>query len=115
MARYIDLDKAEFLKVEGNKEFNHGVDCCINSLLEIEPVDVVERAEYDKVVANNRSHAKIIVNQERKLKDLHSKIDKAFEKIKHDMIAHSGTGEKVIQAYSDGLKKALEYLKNIGE
>lgn len=44
-----------------------------------------------------------------------SKIDKAIEEIKQDMIAHSGTGEEVIQAYCDGLKKALEYLGNIGE
>jgi hypothetical protein len=44
-----------------------------------------------------------------------SKIDKAIEDIKQDMIAHSGTGEQVIQAYCDGLKKALKYLENIGE
>lgn len=44
-----------------------------------------------------------------------SKINKATENIKQDMIAHSGTGEEVIQAYCDGLKKALEYLENIGE
>ena len=44
-----------------------------------------------------------------------SKIDKAIAEIKQDMIAHSGTGEEVIQAYRDGLKKALEYLDNIGE
>jgi hypothetical protein len=43
-----------------------------------------------------------------------SKVDKAIEKIKQDMIAHSGTGEEVIQAYCDGLKKALKYLENIG-
>lgn len=42
MARYINLDKVEFLKVKGNKEFNHGVDCCIDELLKIEPVDVIE-------------------------------------------------------------------------
>ena len=44
-----------------------------------------------------------------------SKVDKATENIKQDIIAHSGTGEEVIQAYCDGLKKALEYLENIGE
>jgi hypothetical protein len=41
MSRYIDLDQIEFLKVDGNKEFNHGVDCCINTLLEAEPIEVV--------------------------------------------------------------------------
>lgn len=41
MSRYIDLDQIEFLKVDGNKEFNHGVDCCINRLLEAEPIEVV--------------------------------------------------------------------------
>lgn len=44
-----------------------------------------------------------------------SKVDKAITEIKQDMIAHSGTGEEVTQAYCDGLKKALEYLENIGE
>ena len=41
MSRYIDLDQIEFLKVDGNKEFNHGVDCCINRLLEEEPIKAV--------------------------------------------------------------------------
>lgn len=41
MRRYIDLDQIEFLKVDGNKEFNHGVDCCINRLLRAEPIKAV--------------------------------------------------------------------------
>ncbi len=41
MSRYIDLDQIEFLKVDGNKEFNHGVDCCINTLLEAETIEAV--------------------------------------------------------------------------
>lgn len=41
MSRYIDLDQIEFLKVDGNKEFNHGVDCCINKLLDAEPIEAV--------------------------------------------------------------------------
>ena len=41
MSRYIDLDQIEFLKVDGNEEFNHGVDCCINRLLEEEPIEIV--------------------------------------------------------------------------
>lgn len=41
MSRYIDLDKVEFLKVDGNEEFNHGVDCCVNRLLEAEPIKAV--------------------------------------------------------------------------
>lgn len=32
MSRYVDLDQIEFLKVDGNEEFNHAVDCCINRL-----------------------------------------------------------------------------------
>ncbi len=49
MSRYIDLDQVEFLKVDGNKEFNHGVDCCINTLLKQErvtaiPLDKVKKA-----------------------------------------------------------------------
>lgn len=42
MSRYIDLNQTEFLKVDGNKEFNHGVDCCINKLLKQEPVKVIQ-------------------------------------------------------------------------
>jgi len=49
------------------------------------------------------------------LERLETGINKAIEEIEQDMIAHSGTGEEVIQAYCDGLKKALEYLENIGE
>jgi hypothetical protein len=41
MSRYIDLDQIEFLKVDGNKEFNHGVDCCVNRLLKAEPIKAV--------------------------------------------------------------------------
>lgn len=50
MARYVDLDKVEFLKVDNNKEFNHGVDCCINKLLEIEPADVIERENVKRLI-----------------------------------------------------------------
>ncbi len=41
MGRLIDLDIVEFLKVDGNKEFNHGVDCCINRLLEQPIVEAI--------------------------------------------------------------------------
>lgn len=41
MSRYIDLDQIEFLKVDGNEEFNHGVDCCVNRLLKVEPIKAV--------------------------------------------------------------------------
>lgn len=49
MSKYIDLDNVEFLKVDGNKEFNHGVDCCINTLLKQErvtaiPLDKIKQA-----------------------------------------------------------------------
>jgi hypothetical protein len=41
MSRFVDLDQVEFLKVDGNKEFNHGVDCCINRLLKAEPIKAI--------------------------------------------------------------------------
>ena len=41
MNKYIDLDQIEFLKVDGNKEFNHGVDCCINRLQNAKPIEIV--------------------------------------------------------------------------
>lgn len=84
--------------------------------------DVIERSEYEKVLEENKQLKRIIsdkVDEDLRcafeVKELRSKINKAIEKIKQDMIAHSGTGEEVIQAYCDGLKKALEYLENIGE
>lgn len=49
MSRYIDLDQTEFFKVDENKEFNHGVDCCINRLLEAEPIKVVSLDRVKKV------------------------------------------------------------------
>lgn len=48
--RLIDLDQIEFLKVDGNKEFNHGVDCCINKLLEAEPIEVVSLDKLKQVI-----------------------------------------------------------------
>lgn len=41
MSRLIDLDTIEFLKVDGNKEFNHGVDCCIDTLLKAPTVKAI--------------------------------------------------------------------------
>lgn len=41
MRRYIDLEHIEFLKVDGNKEFNHGVDCCVNRLLAEKPIEAI--------------------------------------------------------------------------
>ena len=35
-------------------------------------------------------------------------LDKIRAEIFEEMFSHSGTGEEVIQAYSDGLKKGLE-------
>ena len=86
MARYIDLDKVEFLKVKGNEEFNHGVDCCISKLLEIEPVDVIERVEYEKLKQKNieleieyDDIMKMNTLRVNEYKQLRSKIDKALE------------------------------------
>lgn len=88
MARFIDLDAVEFLKVDGNEEFNHGVDCCINKLLEIEPADVVERAEYQKLKEKNTeleimSDNFLRLNEVLKKENsrLHEKINKAIEEI----------------------------------
>ena len=47
MGRLIDLDKVEFLKVDKNIEFNHGVDCCINRLLEQPTVEAIPKADYE--------------------------------------------------------------------
>ena len=87
----------------------------INSL---PTADVVERFEYEKLRLVNLDCARTnegLLGEHKQLIKLRSKINKAIEEIKEDMIAHSGTGEEVIQAYCDGLKKALEYLENIGE
>lgn len=37
-------------------------------------------------------------------------LDKIRAEIKEEVISHSGTGEEVIQAYADGLKKGLDIL-----
>jgi hypothetical protein len=49
MSNLIDLDQVELLKVDGNKEFNHGVDCCINTLLKQERVQAIPLDEIKKV------------------------------------------------------------------
>jgi hypothetical protein len=37
-------------------------------------------------------------------------LDKIRAEIKEEMLSHSGTGEEVIQAYADGLKRGLAIL-----
>lgn len=37
-------------------------------------------------------------------------LDKIRAEMFEEMISHSGTGEEVIQAYADGLKKGLEFI-----
>ena len=37
-------------------------------------------------------------------------LDKIRAEILEEMLSHSGTGEEVIQAYADGLKKGLDIL-----
>ena len=37
-------------------------------------------------------------------------LDKIRADILEEMLSHSGTGEEVIQAYADGLKKGLEFI-----
>ncbi len=53
MGRLIDLDKVEFLKVDGNIEFNHGVDCCINTLLKQPPVEAIPKDQYEEQIKTN--------------------------------------------------------------
>lgn len=37
-------------------------------------------------------------------------LDKIRAEMLEEMLSHSGTGEEVIQAYADGLKKGLEFI-----
>lgn len=37
-------------------------------------------------------------------------IDKIRSEMLEEMLSHSGTGEEVIQAYADGLKKGVEFI-----
>jgi hypothetical protein len=59
MSRYIDLEQIEFLKVDGNEEFNHGVDCCINRLLKAEPIKAVslDKVKQAREEMSQKSHA----------------------------------------------------------
>jgi len=59
MSRYIDLDQIEFLKADGNKKFNQGVDCCINRLLKAEPIEVIslDRVKKAREEMYKASHA----------------------------------------------------------
>ena len=42
-----------------------------------------------------------------------SVIDKIRAEMLEEMISHRGTGEEVIQAYADGLKKGLDFIDKI--
>ena len=85
MSRFVDLDQVEFLKVDGNKEFNHGVDCCINRLLEAEPIKAVSL----------------------------DKVKQAREEIRKKTYEYSGSGDETIQAYCDGFKDSLKILDKL--
>lgn len=87
MSRYVDLDQIEFLKVDGNEEFNHGVDCCINRLLKEGSIEVVSL----------------------------DKIKKVREEIWKNCYEYSGTGNEVVQAYCDGFKNSLKILDKLIE
>jgi hypothetical protein len=83
MSNLIDLDRVEFLKVDGNKEFNHGVDCCINALLKQErvqaiPLDKVKqtRETIQKLVDNCGSDTVAALNMQGGLKATLAIIDK---------------------------------------
>jgi nicotinamide mononucleotide adenylyltransferase len=115
MARYIDLDAVEFLKVDGNEEFNRGVDCCINRLLKIEPVDVIERTEYEKL-RKEYEHYKRLVEQDNKLR---SKVDKAVEELikeieeNHLNVIDYADGEWIVKDFVYGTIERFK--KSIGE
>ena len=86
MSRYIDLDQIEFLKVDGNEEFNHGVDCCINRLLKVEPIKTVSldkvkqaREEIQKLVDMCGSDTVADLNMKSGLGLALEKIDKLIE------------------------------------
>lgn len=85
MSRYIDLDQIEFLKVDGNKEFNHGVDCCINELLKAEPIKAIPL----------------------------EKVKQAREEIWKNVYEYSGTGNENLQSYCDGFKASLKILDKL--
>ena len=87
MSRYIDLDQIEFLKVDGNEEFNHGVDCCVNRLLRAEPIKAVSL----------------------------DKVKQAREEIWKNTYEYSGSGNEVIQAYCDGFKASLKIIDKLIE
>lgn len=40
-------------------------------------------------------------------------LDKIRAEVLEEILSHSGTGEEVIQAYADGLKKGLEFIDKL--
>lgn len=89
---------------------------------------VYERTDFNNkeeliVICNSKSNAELIADilnadleHERYEVVKKSKVDKAIEEIKQEIIEFSGTGEETIQAYCDGLKDALNgFERNIGE
>jgi hypothetical protein len=111
---YIDKDNA--IDIIDNSADLQEAKSCVSMM---ENADVIKRTDFDKVVQTYKLLVDLkelrVTHQEDIINDLHSKINGAIENIKQDMTTHSGTGEEVIQAYCDGLKKALEYLEIIGE
>lgn len=59
---------------------------------------------------HNGNYAPFIDGAIKKLKDRDCVLDKIRAEIREEMLSHSGTGEEVIQAYADGLKKGLKII-----
>lgn len=86
MSRYVDLDRIEFIKADGNEEFNHGVVSCINRLLRAEPIKAVSldkvkqtREEIQKLVDMCGSDTVADLNMKSGLGLALEKIDKLIE------------------------------------
>jgi hypothetical protein len=78
--RFVELQKIKHLKDnKGANDRQLGVNYCINILKELPPVTPIQEPILGKIKAE----------------------------IVEEMLSHSGTGEEVIQAYADGLKKGL--------
>ena len=82
MSRYVDLDQIEFLKVDGNKEFNDGVDCCVNRLLKAEPIKAVSLDKVKKASEEiQQAHEDLDGYDPQALGDYVSRVDEILDKL----------------------------------
>jgi len=75
-------------------------------------IDADEKPVSCEFIGCNGNVTPYLIGATTNIKELEQEpvLDKIRAEIREEMLSHSGTGEEVIQAYADGLKKGLKII-----